>query len=90
MPSLGDFNDLLKKKLEGSGIILHALYRRKKIGLAGPEYYLTGMVERGSDRKYFDTKLEKDDLPEAKECELLAEDVATQLKSTYKPVILMN
>lgn len=90
MPDLGDFNDMLKKQLGGSGIVVHALYRRVKMGLAGKEYYLTGMFERGDMRKYFDVKLSKDRLPDEKECELLALDVANQLKSTFKPVILMN
>lgn len=90
MTALGDFNRLLKGKLEGTGIVVHALYRREKRGLAGKEYYLTGMFEIGDARKYFDVKMEKDALPSDKEAELLADDIAAQLRALNKPVILMN
>lgn len=90
MTSTGDFYDLLRRKLEGTGIVVHALYRRVKPGLVGKEYFLTGLVERDDTRKYFDAKLLSDQLPSGKEAEVFADDIVAQLKAQVRPVILMN
>lgn len=91
MTSTGDFYDLLRRKLEGTEITVHALYRRVKMGLAGKEYYLTGLFEKGDTKKYFDAKMESDQLPTADwEINALAEHIAGELRKAFKPSILMN
>lgn len=91
MTSLGDFNDLLKRKLDGTGIVVHALYRRVKPGLAGKEYFLTGLIEQGDTKKYFDAKMDTDQLPSVDaDVQALAEHVAGELRNAFKTRLLMN
>lgn len=91
MTSTGDFYDLLRRKLEGTDITVHALYRRVKTGLAGKEFYLTGLIEKGDTKKYFDAKMVDDQLPVLDhEVNELAEHVVAAIRGAFKPSILMN